>query len=111
MPLTIIPLAINIVIGGAIWISKLSTTIKVIIIVMLVAEFFIYFYSVLMADSDPVNIVGLIVCGLLNLGGAIYTAVQGIWAATVLFAVLFVILVLWGTLPVIDFSRKDGKRK
>ncbi len=58
MPLTVIPLAINIMIGGAIWISELSTVTKVIITVILVAKFFTYFYSALMADSDLVRNIG-----------------------------------------------------
>lgn len=111
MPLTTIPLAINIIIGGAIWISELPTTMKVIITVLLVVKFFTYFYSVLMAVSDLVRNVGLIVCGLLNLGGIIYTAIQGIWTATILFATLLVILIVWRVLPSIDFSRKGGKEK
>ena len=109
MPLTVIPLAINIMIGGAIWISELPTVIKVIITVFLVAKFFTYFYSALMADSDLVRNVGLIACGILNLGGIIYTAIQGIWTATIPFATLLVLLVVWRVLPTIDFSRKDGK--
>lgn len=111
MPLTTIPLAINIIIGGAIWISEIPTTMKVIITVLLVVKFFTYFYSVLMADSDLVRNVGLIVCGLLNLGGIIYTAIQGIWTATIPFATLLVILIVWRVLPAIDFSRKGGKEK
>lgn len=111
MPLTTIPLAINIIIGGAIWISEIPTTMKVIITVLLVVKFFTYFYSVLMADSDLVRNVGLIVCGLLNLGGIIYTAIQGIWTATIPFATLLVILIVWRVLPAIDFSRKGGNEK
>lgn len=109
MPLTVIPLAINIMIGGAIWISELSTVMKMIITVILVAKFFTYFYSALMADSNLVRNVGLIVCGLLNLGGIIYTAIQGIWTATIPFATLLVLLIVWHVLPARDFSRKDGK--
>jgi len=111
MPLTVIPLAINIMIGGAIWISELSITLKVIITILLVAKFATYFFSALMADSDLVRNVGLIVCGLLNLGGIIYTAIQGIWTATIPFATLLVLLVVWRVLPTIDFSRKDGKKE
>lgn len=111
MPLTTIPLAINIMIGGAIWISDIPISMKVIITVLLVVKFFTYFYSVLMADSDLARNVGLIVCGLLNLGGIIYTAIQGIWAAAILFATLLVILIVWRVLPSIDFSRKGGKEK
>ena len=111
MPLTVIPLAVNIMIGSAIWISELSTTIKVIITILLVAKFFVYFYSALMEDSDLVCNVGLIVCGLLNLGGVVYTAIQGIWTATILFAALLVLLMIWRVLPTIGFSRKDGKEK
>ena len=111
MPLTTIPLAINIIFGGAIWISELPTTMKVIITVLLVVKFFTYFYSVLMADSDLVRNVGLTVCGLLNLGGIVYTAIQGIWTATIPFATLLVILIVWRVLPAIDFSRKGGKKK
>lgn len=111
MPLTVIPLAINIMIGGAIWISELSTAMKVIITALLVVKFFTYFYSALMADSDLVRNVGLIVCGLLNLGGIIYTAIQGIWTATIPFATLLVLLIVWRVLPTIDFSRKGGKEE
>lgn len=109
MPLTVIPLAINIMIGGAIWISELSTTLKVIITILLLAKFATYFYYALMADSDLVRNVGLIICGFLNLGGIIYTAIQGIWTATIPFAILLVLLVAWRVLPTMDFSRKDGK--
>ena len=111
MPLTVIPLVINIMIGGAIWISELSILTKVIITVLLVVKFLTYFYSVLMADSDLVRNVGLIVCGLLNLGGIVFTAIQGIWTATISFATLLVILIVWRVMPTIDFSRKGGKEK
>lgn len=111
MPLTTISLAINIMIGGAIWISELSIPTKVIITVLLIVKFFIYFYSVIMANSDLFRNVGLIVCGFLNLGGIIYTAIQKIWVATIPFVALLVILIVWRVLPVIDFSRKGGKEK
>ena len=111
MPLTVIPLVINIMIGGAIWISELSILTKVIITMLLVVKFLTYFYSVLMADSDLVRNVGLIVCGLLNLGGIVFTAIQGIWTATIPFATLLVILIVWRVMPTIDFSRKGGKEK
>lgn len=111
MPLTVIPLAVNFMIGGAIWISELSTALKVVITVLLVAKFFTYFYSALMVDSDLVRTVGLNVCGLLNLGGVIYTAIQGIWTATLPFATLLVLLIVWRVLPTIEFSRKGGKEE
>lgn len=109
MPLTIIPLVFNIMTGGAIWMSELSVTIKVIITILLVAKFITYFYSALMADSDLVRNVGLIICGILNLAGVIYTAIQGIWTATVPFATLLILLIVWRVLPMVDFSRKGGK--
>lgn len=109
MPLTIIPLAFNILNGGAIWMSELPVTIKVIITVLIVVKFSIYFYSALMADSDIVRNIGLIICGLLNLGGVIYTAIQGIWTATIPFATLLVLLIVWRVLPMLDFSKKGGK--
>ena len=111
MPLTVIPLVINIMIGGAIWISELSILTKVIITMLLVVKFLTYFYSVLMADSDLVCNVGLIVCGLLNLGGIVFTAIQEIWTATIPFATLLVILKHWRVMPTIDFFRKGGKEK
>lgn len=111
MPLTVIPLVINIMIGGAIWISELSILTKVIITMLLVVKFLTYFYSVLMADSDLVRNVGLIVCGLLNLGGIVFTAIQEIWTATIPFATLLVILIVWRVMPTIDLFRKGGKEK
>lgn len=109
MPLTIIPLALNILTGGAIWMSELPVTIKIIITVLIVVKFSIYFYSALMADSDIVCNIGLIICGLLNLVGVIYTAIQGIWTATIPFATLLVLLIVWRVLPTLDFSKKGGK--
>lgn len=109
MPLTTIPLAFNILTGGAIWMSELPVTIKVIITVLLIAKFGIYFYSALMTDSDIVRNIGLIICGLLNLGGVIYTAIQEIWTATIPFAILLILLIVWRVLPTLDFSRKGGK--
>lgn len=111
MPLTIIPIAFNFVIGGAIWMSELSTPIKIIITVLLIAKFITYFYSALVADSDLVRNIGLVACGVLNLGGVVYTAIEGIWTATVPFAALLVLLIVWRVLPMINFSKKGGKEE
>lgn len=111
MPLTGIPFAINIMIGVAIWSGELSIAIKVILTVFLTLKFATYFYSVLMTDSNLVCNIGLCVCGLLNLGGITYSAVQEIWAATVLFVILLALLLIWRMLLLIDFLRKGGKGK
>lgn len=111
MPLTVIPFVINIMIGIAIWSAELSIAIKVVLTVFLTLKFATYFYSVLMTDSNLVRNIGLCVCGLLNLGGIIYSTVQEMWTATVLFIMLLALLIIWRMFLLIDFLRKGGKEQ
>lgn len=106
MPLTVIPFTIDIVIGGAIWMSELSTTLKTIITIILVVKFCIYFYSALVADSDLTRNIGLIVCALLNVAGTIYAAIQRLWTATISFATLLVLLAIGEVLSTADFFKE-----
>ena len=106
MPLTVIPLVINFAISGAIWMSERPTVLQIIITIFLVAKLCVYFYSALMADSDLVHNIGLIVCGSLNFIGIVYRAIQGIWTATSRLPHSLCYLSVWRVLPTIDFSRK-----
>lgn len=106
MPLTVIPFTIDIVIGGTIWMSELSTPLKTIITIILVVKFCIYFYSALVADSDLIRNIGLIVCALLNVAGTIYAAIQGLWTATISFATLLVLLAIGEVLTTADFFKE-----
>lgn len=111
MPLSIIPFVINVMIGISLWGSDLSTTIKVALTIILVAKFMMYFYSVLMTDSDMSRNIGLAVCALIDIGGIVYTAINGIWTSTVLFAAILLLLVVWRVVTSFDFSRKGDKKE
>lgn len=111
MPLTTIPLAINMMTGVAIWMSPISMTAKIVITVLLVVKFAVYFYSALMSDSDIIRNIGLVVVGVMNAAGIVYTAVRSIWTALVPFAVLLVLLIVWRALPVIEFPKKGGNKE
>ncbi len=109
MPLTLVPMIINAMIGGAIWVSTLSTTAKIIITVLLVAKFALYFYSALIADSDVIKYIGLAICALMNGAGIIFTAINGIWTAMVPFIVILVLLIVWTSTSIGNPFKKEGK--
>lgn len=111
MLLTTIPLVINTIIGVVIWMSSFSTTTKIVITVLLVLKFAIYFYTALMADSDFIKTIGLVVVELMNIAGIVYTAIFSIWTAFVPFVLLFVVLIIWRVIPEFDIPKKGGSKE
>lgn len=109
MPLTMVSLAFNLVIGTAFWLSELSVVWKGIITVLLVAKFLICFYAVFVAEPTFARDFALGICGLLNLCGAVYALFQGVWVAAVMLIALLVLLIGWRVLPTIHFLRKAGE--
>ncbi len=108
MPLTIIPLAINFMIGGAIWMSQISITMKIIITVLLVAKFALYFWSVFFADPGYQRGIGLAIVAVMNGAGIVFTALNGLWTAMVPFIIILVLLIIWCSASIGNPFRKDG---
>lgn len=66
MPFTTIGMALNFLIGTAIWMSGLSTTTKIILNVALIVKFFLLLYVVIVSDADWIRPTGLGICTALN---------------------------------------------
>ncbi len=112
MPLTIIPMAINLMTGFALWQTELSTTAKIIITIFIVLKFATYFYSALMADAcSAPRYIGLGICALINIGLLIYTLVASLWTVATGVAMCLILLIIWSSIAVFSFGKKDGNEQ
>jgi len=112
MPLTIIPMAINLMTGFALWQTELSTTAKIIITIFIVLKFATYFYSALMADAcSAPRYIGLGICALINIGLLIYTLVASQWTVAIGVAMCLILLIIWTLPAVFSFGKKDGNEQ
>lgn len=108
IPFTVIPMAINIMSGIALWISDLSLTAKIIITMLIVLNYAAFFYGVLMADvCSPSKFVCFGFCAATNIEILIYTIVTSQWTVTFGVVSTLVLLIIWTMLAVFSF----GKRK
>ena len=112
MPIVMIPLAINILILVAAWTSQLALAVKVLITAIVVVKFALYFYSVLMRDSEWLRISSCGVILLLNaaiVGLGIVYSIMALVIQPVLLGVLFLI---WIILPrAVVSQEKEGSRE
>ena len=112
MPLTIIPMAINLMTGFALWQTELSTAEKIIITIFIVLKFATYFYSALMADAcSAPRYIGLGICALINIGLLIYTLVASQWTVAIGVAMCLILLIIWTLPAVFSFGKKDGNEQ
>lgn len=112
MPFTVIPMAINIMSGIALWMTDLSLTTKIIITALIVLKYAAFFYGALIADvSSPSKYISLGFCAVTNIGILIYTIVTSQWTVTISVATTLLLLIIW-SLPMIFISKeKEGNEQ
>ena len=112
MPVTVIPMAINIMSGIALWMTDLSLTAKIIITALIVLKYAAFFYGALMADvCSPSKYICLGFCAATNIGILIYTIVTSQWTVTIGVAATLILLVIWSSAIVFSFGKKEGNEQ
>lgn len=107
MVLTVIPLALNVLTGVAVWMSNLSLVAKTIITVILVAKFGTYFYTVLMDGDDRQRSIGLVACVAVNVLLVTFFVCQAVWTAIAGCAILAILAIVWGSISGFSFKKED----
>jgi len=107
MVLTVIPLALNVLTGVAVWMSNLSLVAKIVITVILVAKFGTYFYTALMDGGDRQRSFGLIACVVANLLLVAFFVWKAVWTAIPGCAVLAILAIVWGGISGFSFKKED----
>lgn len=107
MPVLVIPLLINMLIGGALWMSEISIALKVVLTIVIVVKFSITVYSGLFCENNYLKIGGFIGCLLLNVLLMIFGIVHGIIEVVIPSVVLIVMFFIWFILPRVFV--KEGK--
>lgn len=112
MPLTVIPMAINIMSGVAVWLTDLSLTAKIVVTALIVLKYAAFFYGALIADAcSAPKYIGLGMCAAINIGLLIYTIVASQWTVTIGIATTLLLLIIW-SLPMIFISKeKEGNEQ
>ena len=107
MPVLVIPLLINMLIGGALWMSEISIALKVVLTIVIVVKFSITVYSGLFCENNFLKIGGFIGCFLLNALLMIFGMVHGIVQVLIPSIILIVMFFIWFILPRVFV--KEGK--
>lgn len=112
MPFTVIPMAINIMSGIALWMTDLSLTAKIIITALIVLKYAAFFYGALMADvCSSSKYISLGFCAATNIGILIYTIVTSQWTVTISVATTLILLIIWSSAIVFSFGKKEGNEQ
>ncbi len=109
MPLTIIPMAINLMTGFMLWQSELSLIAKIVITILIVLKYASFFYAALIAEPDVPRYVGLSFCAAINIGLIIYNIVVSQWFVLTGIAMCLILLCVWSFAAVFSFEKKEGK--
>ncbi len=107
MVLTVIPMALNVVIGVTLWLSDISLLPQIIITVILAAKYFFYLYTALLAGSGRVKSIGLLVCVAGNIVLIGYFVFAAVWNAIPGCAVLTILAIVWGSISGFTFKKED----
>lgn len=112
MPLTIIPMLINLISGVALWQTELAVATKIIITVLIILKYAAFFYGALMAEADSViKYISLGCCGAINIGILIYTIVVSQWTVTIGIAITLILLIIWSLPMLYIFKKEEGNEQ
>lgn len=109
MPVLIIPLSVNMLLSGSIWMGEMPTALKVILTVITVVKFSLFVASGFFCEVNWLKKTGFVGCFLLNA----FLAIMGIShnaLGVVLFpCALIVMFFIWVILPrILVREEKDG---
>ena len=109
MPVIFIPLALNVLILAATWMSQLATAIKVLITVMGVIKFSLYVYSSLICDIEWLKTISFIVIPIINIVLLWLGVIYKVLSLSIFSTVLTVVFIIWIILPrTVVSQEKEG---
>lgn len=115
MPLTTIPIALEVLNFGLVWLygTPYDLTTKIILTVAFVLKFACYFSGALIIglDNPKLRNVLLALCALLNGGVIAFSIITSSWMLLINNAVLLVLLVVWSFLAVFEITWTWGEKK
>lgn len=111
MPLTVIPFAVNFMIGAGIWISNCPTNLKIIYTAMVVAKFLIFFIAAFFIDADFLKQACLVICAGFNILLIIFGIQKSIPFMAIGSGALLILLIVWSLVTVFDIHIKGGKKQ
>lgn len=109
MPLTVIPLAMNFMIGVSISASNCPVGLKILFISMLVAKFAIFFIAAFFINSDFMKRIYLAICAGFNVLLIVLGIIKAIPMMAIGCSILLILLIIWSLIAVFDIHIKSSK--
>ncbi len=111
MPVIVFPLAVNLLILMATWVSQLTIAVKIVITALAVLKVALHLYSYFACDIEWLKICCYTVVTLFNIAITACGIVYGITTLSVSLICLVVMLLLWTILPLTVVNQeKEGSR-
>ncbi len=108
MPLTIVPIGLEVLNIGHVWLYEMSFDLatKIILTVAIIAKFACYFSGVLVirCDNPKLRNVLLASCALINGGIIAFSIITGLWMLLINNAVFLALLVMWSYVAISDIT-------
>lgn len=111
MPLTVIPLAINFMIGAGIWMSDCPIELKIIFTTTVVVKYAIFFIAALLIEADIPKRLCLALCAVFNVLLIVFGILEKISIMAMGASTLLFLLIVWSLATVFDIHVKGGKKQ
>lgn len=111
MPVLLIPLMINMIISGAIWMGEITVLLKVLLTIATVVKFSLFVYAVLFCQNDVLKTCSLVIGFLLNVMLIILGLVHSMIGVVIGASAVIVMFFIWIILPrVFVKEEKEGSK-
>lgn len=112
MPVLLIPLVVNMMISGAIWISGLPLLLKIILTIITVIKFSLFVAFSFFCEIDWLKKCGVIGCFLFNAFLIIMGIIHNIFGIIFFPSVLIIMFFIWVILPrIIVREERNGSKE
>ncbi len=111
MPILLIPLMINMVISGAIWMGEIAVALKVLLTLATVVKFSLFVYAAFFCQNNALKVCGFSIELLLNVILIIFGLVHSMIGVVIGASALIVMFFIWIILPrVFVKEEKEGSK-
>jgi len=111
MPILLIPLMVNMVISGAIWMSEIAVILKVLLTLATVVKFSLFVYGAFFSPSDALKVGSFSIEILLNIILIIFGLVHSMIGVVIGASALIIMFFIWIILPrVFVKEEKEGSK-
>lgn len=111
MPLTFIPMIVNVITCASVWASNLTFSTKLVFTLVIILKYVFYFCSALIVETGVIRHVGLTLCALLNLSLLIYSIAIKQYTIMVGIIVSLILLIIWSLPAVFYLRKKEGNEQ